>query len=127
MDILVPRYKVVTLSGQTMMNGQRVAFRDTRNSETGKIHRQYVPVNEKQPLFILPGVGEVDEGEMREINAYLEAEGNNIMRRMREKNGRRNLTSEEYNEAIHRIAEQRLDVAKGKGVSGPHYTKEVLG
>lgn len=129
LDLIVPRFAVVTnnqpiLSGVTMHQGRKVAFFDRRDAVTGRITRELRPVAPHTPHFILPGVGQVDEGEMAEITAKMQEEGAAIAERMRERRGPRP-TSQDYRESLNRVLEQRISAVKGESVFGPHYRKEA--
>jgi hypothetical protein len=129
LDLIVPRFAVVTnnrpiLSGITTHMGRKVAFFDRRDAVTGQITRELRPVGQHTPHFILPGVGQVDEGEMAEITAKMQEEGAAIAERMRERRGPRP-TGKDYQEALHRVLEQRISESKGESTFGPHYRKEA--
>jgi hypothetical protein len=128
MEFFVPRYAFVNtgnvLSGVLpTLGGGRQMFVDHRGSD-GRIHRESRTVAADTPFFILPGIGQVDEGELAEITQYAKEEGERIAREMKARKGPAP-TAAQYREKFFEICERRVAEAKGVSVSGPHYSREA--
>lgn len=128
-DIYRPRYAIVhtgdILSGVLPVQGGGTAmFVDHRDGDTGTIHREIRPVSDDTPHFILPGVGQVDEGELAELAAFAREEGARLVRESEERRGYVKPTKRMYQNKLAELWEKRKLLAEGSSVSGPNWSRE---